>query len=86
MPRNPYAKARQLTAGEYAALLEGQKGRCAICGAPPKTRRLDHDHDHRTGKTRGLLCHRCNRTLAPWVTPAWLASAYDYLTGEGATE
>jgi hypothetical protein len=40
-----------------------QGGRCAVCGALPKTRALSWDHDHETGKPRGLLCFRCNRLL-----------------------
>jgi hypothetical protein len=52
---------------------------CEICGTVPKTRGLEWDHDHRTGAHRGWLCHRCNRILHPWVTPAWLRRAADYL-------
>lgn len=53
---------------------------CGICGRPPgPSRRLDRDHDHRTGESRGLLCHRCNRGLPNWVTPDWLAKAKAYL-------
>jgi hypothetical protein len=54
--------------------------RCGICGRPPSEgRRLDRDHDHRTGEPRGLLCHRCNRALPNWVTPDWLHKAIEYL-------
>jgi hypothetical protein len=63
----------------YDRLLGEQGGVCAICGNPPKTRRLHIDHDHKTGKVRGLLCHRCNGNLPAWVTPAWLREAYMYL-------
>jgi hypothetical protein len=52
--------------------------RCGICGAEPKTRRLDRDHDHRTGRARGLLCPLCNRMLNN-RTAAWLRAAADYL-------
>jgi hypothetical protein len=51
---------------------------CQICGNVPK-RGLDQDHDHHTQKTRGWLCHRCNRILHPWVTPEWLRRAAAYL-------
>ena len=64
---------------EYARLLEAQGGGCAICGSKPKTRRLHVDHDHATGRVRGLLCHRCNRALPSWIGPEWLADAIEYL-------
>ena len=52
--------------GEYDRLLEAQGGVCAICKRPPKKLALAVDHNHKTGETRGLVCHRCNRTLG-WV-------------------
>ena len=75
-------RARQLgvTDDDYARLLEAQGGGCAICGATPKTRRLHVDHDHATGRVRGLLCHRCNRALPTWVNEGWLTRAAEYLT------
>lgn len=68
-----------LTIEDYERLLAAQGGGCAICGATPKTRRLDVDHDHRTGAVRGLLCHRCNRALPSWVNVRWLFRAAAYL-------
>jgi hypothetical protein len=54
--------------------------RCNICQRPAsQRRRLDRDHDHRTGAARGLLCARCNRALPSWVTASWLRAAADYL-------
>jgi hypothetical protein len=74
------AKGLGITDADYAAMLARQYGGCAICGRPPKTRRLHVDHDHRTGAVRGLLCHRCNRNLPTWVTLDWLHVAGVYLT------
>ena len=59
-----------ITFAEYEALLTVQGGLCAICGGMEtatyrgKLKLLQVDHDHRTGKVRGLLCGRCNRILA----------------------
>lgn len=75
------AKALGVSDDEYARLLASQGGGCAICGARPKTRRLHADHDHATGRVRGLLCHRCNRNLPAWVTAQWLQDAAMYLAG-----
>lgn len=54
----------------YAKLLKKQHGECAICGTQyghtsknGRQCRLAVDHDHTTGKVRGLLCGRCNRGL-----------------------
>ena len=60
-------------------MLAAQGGGCGICGAPPKTRRLHVDHDHKTMAVRGLLCNRCNRNLPTWVTVRWLLRAAMYL-------
>jgi len=54
-----------LTDDEYRAMFEAQGGACAICrslgkGKGQAFRPLCIDHDHRTGKVRGLLCDRCN--------------------------
>ena len=76
-------RAKQLGVSdqEYVDRLARQGGGCAICGTTPKTRRLNVDHDHRTGAVRGLLCHRCNRALPNWITVEWLLSAAIYLRG-----
>lgn len=82
MPRKPTrAKGLGVTDAEYERLLAAQDGHCAICPSTPKTRRLDTDHDHRSKvhRVRGLLCHRCNRALPAWITPAWLRAATEYL-------
>jgi hypothetical protein len=76
-------RAKQLGVSDeqYERLLAAQGGHCALCPNGPKTRRLHVDHEHRSGKVRGLLCHRCNRTLPTWVTAGWLNRASWYLGG-----
>ena len=56
-----------LTPEQYQDMFEQQGGVCAACGQPEMTRHhaetvssLAVDHDHATGKIRGLLCTRCN--------------------------
>lgn len=51
-----------LSTDEYRDMLVGQAGRCLICGLVPE-RTMTVDHDHATGKVRGLLCNPCNRLL-----------------------
>ena len=54
---------------EYDRMNDSQGGLCAICHQPPRgggPRKILHlcvDHDHATGKVRGLLCYHCNRAL-----------------------
>ncbi len=50
---------------ERAEFFEKQKGCCAICGKHQSQfkMRLALDHNHRTGKLRGLLCYRCNKFI-----------------------
>lgn len=52
-----------ITMDQYATMLEQQKGLCAICTRPPKMNKLNVDHDHFTGRVRGLLCWWCNHKL-----------------------
>jgi Recombination endonuclease VII len=52
-----------ITPEQYEAMLHRQNGVCALCHNPPNGIRLAVDHDHRSGKVRGLLCTRCNQTL-----------------------
>ena len=52
-----------ITLEEYNDLLTSQNGGCAICKTKTPGGNGDHfhiDHDHVTGKIRGLLCHACN--------------------------
>lgn len=53
-----------LSLEDYAVILVAQQGGCAICGDLPARGTVLHvDHDHSTGRIRGLLCQPCNTML-----------------------
>lgn len=58
-----------LTVDQYNTMLELQHGKCAICRSGQNLHgdrpiRMAVDHCHNTGRVRGLLCNKCNTTLA----------------------
>ena len=55
-------KHYRMTVEEYRRIEKVQKNRCACCGKHKSNfkRQLHVDHDHKTGKIRGLLCTQCN--------------------------
>lgn len=53
-------KTYGITIDDYNKLLKHQNGVCAICGQFPDDGILVVDHNHKTNKIRGLLCHKCN--------------------------
>jgi hypothetical protein len=48
---------------DFLFLLWKQDGGCAICHKPYTAGKLSIDHDHQSGKVRGLLCGGCNTGL-----------------------
>lgn len=77
-----------ITREDYDLLFEKQNGLCAICKEPEtkivkwsgRLLPLSVDHDHVTGKIRGLLCNRCNRVLGMIKDDAQIArSILEYL-------
>lgn len=56
-----------LTRDDYKKILAEQNGVCFICQRSPEKirprRNLAVEHDHKTGRIRGLCCYRCNHVL-----------------------
>lgn len=91
--RHHRTKAYRLSEADYLALLSAQGGACAICGrslAALLARDIHIDHDHRCdhpGKgthscaycVRGILCRRCNLTIAILDDLPQFARARQYL-------
>lgn len=71
-----------LTLDEYNLVFRYQGSRCAICKQPVKTgrNRLAIDHCHLSGLLRGLLCWRCNKSIAVFQDDVErLKAAVEYL-------
>lgn len=82
-------KGINITFSEYEALRIKQAGHCAICGAHESSlsRALAVDHDHKTGKIRGLLCQTCNSQVLPvleFYKDRWASAAHYLVTHEAA--
>ncbi len=50
---------------DFDRIAASQGGLCAVCRERP-AKHVDHDHDHETGRVRGILCFACNRALGYW--------------------
>jgi len=64
--KNKLRQRYDLAIEDYDAMFASQKNLCAICQRPERVeykRRLSVDHNHKTGKVRGLLCHHCNTAI-----------------------
>lgn len=60
-----YKNRYGITVADYDRMLLAQGGRCAICKTDKSLGRgrFHVDHDHATGRVRGILCHLCNTAL-----------------------
>ena len=70
-----------ITEAEYQKILKFQSYSCGAClrhQSELKTR-LAVDHDHRTGRVRGLLCYHCNRWVIGKHSQEKIQGAADYL-------
>lgn len=71
-------RSRYRVSDDQLARLPGADGICPICERPGM--KLELDHNHTTGKARGLLCSRCNGGLGLFLDdPTMLAKAGAYL-------
>lgn len=52
-----------ITLAEYEAMRDEQGDACAVCRGRDAHCDLHVDHDHASGRVRGLLCYRCNMTV-----------------------
>lgn len=79
-------RGSEWTYDEYELAMDKQEGKCAICDKPPEEgKRLHGDHDHKTGKSRELLCIHCNMALGVFNDDVHLVKrAAEYLQKHNA--
>ena len=74
---NSRGKYRAVISDSDLAEIKATVTQCVICG---NEEMLVVDHDHRTGKIRGMLCNHCNRGLGHFRDdPMLLEFAAQYL-------
>lgn len=63
--RRKHRRLIAISQKEYDEILKSQDNQCAICGKDAEEFKtaLSVDHDYKTDKIRGLLCHNCNLGL-----------------------
>lgn len=78
-----------ITLAQWHEMFRLQKGRCPVCrrtvhevGNAEGKRAAAVDHDHKTGRVRGLTCYRCNRFKIARNTVESAKRLYDYLASE----
>jgi len=72
----------------FDEMLKAQGNLCALCGSDNpggRWNRFFADHNHETGKPRGLLCFHCNTALGIIEAReySWLEKARQYLDERG---
>ena len=73
-----------MTVDEYDELYQKQNGVCAICGKKEShrnkygVRRLSVDHNHSTGKIRGLLCCTSSAPIVETVFSNFITAKFSY--------
>jgi hypothetical protein len=73
-----------LSPEQQRAVISACNARCAICGGTGTKRGLFFDHDHSTGKVRGVLCEACNTAIGRMKDdPLRLRAAADYVERGG---
>lgn len=83
-----------VTEAEFQLMLQRQAYACAICSkpfvdseGPSRDGKIHVDHDHESGRVRGLLCYWCNAMLGQARDcPSHLSGAISYLVRTGTNK
>lgn len=73
-----------ITLEQQKQMLSNQNGKCGICPNLLNEDNLHTDHNHKTGKVRGLLCVPCNHAIGLLQdSPEIALSAASYIAMDG---
>lgn len=81
-----YRRTFGITIEELEQIFESQNEKCAICQRDMVLRWKNYqlDHDHETGKIRGILCVNCNTALGTFGDNlAGIMKVVEYLKTRG---
>lgn len=84
--KTQYKRKFGITLDDYDKMFDIQEGKCSICTKhQSELKKLLHvDHNHETGKIRGLLCGDCNLALGMFKdNETLLTNAIKYLLVNG---
>lgn len=91
--KNLLSSMYNITEEDYSQMIFVQNGVCAICNLPEtiirngKIQNLSVDHDHKTGRVRGLLCAKCNYGIGYFMdNKDLLMRAIQYLSSNEEVE
>ena len=73
-----------ITLKQHEQMYIDQNGQCKICGKPVAHDKIHTDHNHETGKVRGLLCMECNMRLGILEDIKFCSKAIRYLEVGGS--
>ncbi len=79
--RNALKRLYGITVEQWEVLFDRQERMCAVCTLDESDYKGKWytDHNHRTGKVRGIVCVRCNQVIGALEDPA-VSLAQDYIT------
>lgn len=75
-----YQRRYGISIERFEEMLAKQNDVCAVCLKPETSKKFEHlsvDHDHETGRVRGLLCAKCNRLLGIFEKNPGLFEAFE---------
>ncbi len=86
--RNGLLKRKyNITIEQYEEMLKQQNYCCKLCFRQQGNRELHVDHDHKTNKVRGILCHQCNWYMGTIdADPSILNRLIEYKNGQTKRE